>query len=346
LVVDDNPDVLSLFTRLLHTCDDTLSVATASSGERALEELRGWVRGLVREVLDLVGLVAGLWIAFTLSRPFGDFFTERFGVTPEVARIGAGIALFVLFGVTLGVVAHYLSKVMRLPGLNIANRVGGAAVAVAWGVVLVLLAVSLARALPLSEGWEAALAESTVVDAVAGPDAIPQSLFRRFTGDDVLGSLASIRGLFGTARAVPEGIEVLEIPPASGDELQIGEEEARRVLEKVNEFRAGLDLRALGMGDALTRVAVERARLMYTTGRLSRETPPGVAVGRALEEAGVRVAFSGEAIALAGTTLGAFDGILESESGRAELSNPDYDRAGVAVVEGPTGWLVVLLLAG
>ena len=71
--------------------------------------VRGWLRGFVREILDLVGLVVGLWIAFKLSAPLGDFLTRSFGVTPEVARIGAGIALFVLFGVSLSVAAHYLS---------------------------------------------------------------------------------------------------------------------------------------------------------------------------------------------------------------------------------------------
>ena len=63
--------------------------------------VRGWIRGLVREVLNLVSLVAGLWIAFRLSKPFGDYLTQSFGVTPEVARIGAGIGLFILFGVTM-----------------------------------------------------------------------------------------------------------------------------------------------------------------------------------------------------------------------------------------------------
>jgi signal transduction histidine kinase/CheY-like chemotaxis protein len=37
LVVDDDPDVLRLFTRMLHVCDDSLSVITASCGERAVE---------------------------------------------------------------------------------------------------------------------------------------------------------------------------------------------------------------------------------------------------------------------------------------------------------------------
>jgi signal transduction histidine kinase/CheY-like chemotaxis protein len=40
LVVDDDPDVLNLFTRMLHVCDGALEVVTASSGQKALEELR------------------------------------------------------------------------------------------------------------------------------------------------------------------------------------------------------------------------------------------------------------------------------------------------------------------
>lgn len=40
LVVDDEPEVLDLLERLLHSCDSTLEVVTASDGNAALEELR------------------------------------------------------------------------------------------------------------------------------------------------------------------------------------------------------------------------------------------------------------------------------------------------------------------
>jgi CheY-like chemotaxis protein len=40
LVVDDDPDVLQLFSRMLHVCDSTLEIATVSSGKQALDELR------------------------------------------------------------------------------------------------------------------------------------------------------------------------------------------------------------------------------------------------------------------------------------------------------------------
>ena len=103
--------------------------------------VRGWLRGFVREILDLVALVAGLWVALNLSGPLGEFITERFSVSPEVATIGAGIVLFILFGVAMSIAAHYLSKVMSLPGLNLVNRLGGAAVAALWGIAIVLVIV-------------------------------------------------------------------------------------------------------------------------------------------------------------------------------------------------------------
>ncbi len=40
LVVDDDPNALQLLTRMLRVCDDRLEVATASSGEKALDQLR------------------------------------------------------------------------------------------------------------------------------------------------------------------------------------------------------------------------------------------------------------------------------------------------------------------
>jgi membrane protein required for colicin V production len=304
--------------------------------------LRGWVRGFVREILDLIGLVGGLWIAFKLSAPLGDFLTRSFGVTPEVARIGAGIALFVLFGVSLSVAAHYLSKVMKLPGLSMVNRVGGAAVAFGWGIALVLVLVNVVRVLPIPDDWVTQLDESSVVAVIAGPDALPQQLFDRLAGDNVLSALASIQDIFGTSRAVPEEGQVLSIPPAASDEIRQVRDEADEIIEEINRFRTGLGLRPLLQSDGIGEVAEQKAASSYTSGRLFR----GTNCSRDLTDTGVRTAVCGEVVALAGTSLGALDGILDSESGKAELADPAYDRTGVSVVDGPTGRLVVVVLGG
>jgi membrane protein required for colicin V production len=304
--------------------------------------VRGWMRGFVRETLDLVGLVVGLWIAFKLSAPFGDFLTKSFGVTPEVARIGAGIALFVLFGASLSIAAHYLGKVMNLPGLNMVNRVGGSAVALAWGVAIVLVVVNVARVLPLPEAWEQELEDSTMVEAIAGPTALPQSLFESLAGDNGLAALAAIQDIFGSSRAVPEGDEVMSIPPAEADEVRQVRSEADVIVTEIQEFRTGLGLRALLSVEPLTAVAESKAMSSYTSGQLYLDGD----CADTMAAADVRVAVCGEGVALAGTSLGAYDGIVDSDHGNALLSDPGFDRVGVSVVDGPTGRLVVIYLGG
>lgn len=301
---------------------------------------RGWLRGMVREVLELAGLVAGLFIAFRLSRPFGDFLTESFGVTPEVARVGAGVALFILFGVAMGVAAHYLTRIMSLPGLTLINRLGGAVVASAWGVAILVVLANVARAMPLPEDWEQGLEDSTVVSAIAGPHAVPQTVFETLAGDNVMAALAAIQEVFGDSRVVPEGAEVVEIPPAAPDEIRQVRSDTDQVIVEINEFRTGLGARALQPSAALTAVAEVKAAEAYTTGRLAR-TDCAIPI----MAAGLRVAQCGETLALASTALAAYDAMVDSPSGYAELSQSGYDRLGVSVVDGPLGRLVVVILA-
>jgi CheY-like chemotaxis protein len=52
LVVDDDPEVLRLLTRMLHVCDSACEVVTVSSGREALDELRGRPFDLV--LLDIL----------------------------------------------------------------------------------------------------------------------------------------------------------------------------------------------------------------------------------------------------------------------------------------------------
>jgi uncharacterized membrane protein required for colicin V production len=304
--------------------------------------VRGWTRGFVRESLDLLGLVLGVWIAFRLSAPFGEFLTSSFDVGPEVARIGGGILLFVLFGVLLSIAAHYLSKVMNLPGLSMVNRVGGAAVAIGWGVVIVLIVVSVASVMPLPDSWRDSIDDSNVVQLIAGDDAVPKEVFETVAGDNVMSAMSSIRDVFGTSRAVPVGPETFEFPPAEADEIRQVRDEADVLVEYVNEHRVGVGLRAVTAIEAITTLAEDQAAGLYRAGLLRRMGD----CAANLADRSYQVLRCNNAVALAGTARGGFDGILGTAEGRAMLENPDFDRGGIAVVDGPTGRLVVIVLAG
>jgi uncharacterized protein YkwD len=308
--------------------------------------VRGWTRGFVREILDLVGLILGVWIAFRLSAPLGEFLSDRFGVAPEVAAIGGGIVLFVLFGVAMAIAARYLSKVMNLPGLTMINRAGGAAVALGWGVVIVLVVINLALVMPLPESWDQAIEDSTVAQAIVGPDALPQQAFESVGSSQVLASLTALESVLGASRAVPEGSEIVVIPVAQADEIRQVRQDAADLMVRINEYRAGQGLGALTSSAVFTAVAESRAAGMYTSGRISRDTPPGGSVIDDLTAAGVRPTLAGENLALASSARAAFDGMLDSPTAIAQFSTPGYDRAGVAVVEGPTGRLVLVVFGG
>lgn len=304
--------------------------------------VRGWTRGFVREILDLVGLVLGIWVAFRLSRPFGDFLTSTFDVSPELARIGGGLVLFVLFGALLSVCAHYLSRVMNLPGLSMVNRVGGAAVATGWAVVIILIVVSLAVLLPFPDSWQQEIEDSSIVQLIAGDDALPRRFFETLAGDNVMAAMAAIEDVFGSSRAVPEGEETLEFPAAEPDEVRQVRADAASVLEEVNEGRVAAELDAVITTGPMTELAEERAISLYQAGVLQRMED----CVAALAERGYRVSGCDDATALAGTAIAGYDAIRDTNQGSAMLDNPNFDRAGVAVVDGPTGRLVVIILAG
>ncbi len=305
--------------------------------------VRGWIRGFVREALGLVGLVLGTWVAFRLSAPLGDFLTQSFGTTPEVARVGAGIVLFLLFGTALSVGAHFLTKVMRLPGLTTVNRVGGGAVAFAWGVALLLVVVNVARVLPLPDSWDRQVEGSVVAQAIAGPEAMPQRLFHRLAGDSALTTLYAIQSLVGTNRIVPVGGQVVEIPRAEPDEIRQVRDEAAMILEEVNRHRAGEGLSALQVSTGLEGLAERRAADSYLNGELTRHLD---CVSTAESVGGVRVARCSDVLALAGTSLAALDAIISTSETAAVVSNPAFDRTGIAIVDGPTGRLLVVVVAG
>lgn len=304
--------------------------------------VRGWTRGFVRESLDLIGLVVGILIAFRMSAPVGDFLTDSFGVGPEVARIGAGIALFVLFGVTLSIAAHYLSKMMNLPGLSMVNRIGGAAVAVGWGIAVVFVVLTLVTVFPVPQTWRGQIDESAVAQSIVGDGALPRQVFEEIAGDNLLAVVGALRDLFGATRVVPVGDEMVEIPAAQPDELRQVRSEAEALVGRLNEYRVGIGLSAVQPVASLTELAEDHAVERYTKGIVSRITD----CQQSLAARSHQVLACDNAVALAGTAIAGFDGILDTDQGGAMYGDPAFDRVGIAVVQGPTGRMVVMVLAG
>lgn len=308
--------------------------------------VRGWVRGAVKESLDLAGLVVGVFVGFRVSAPIGDFLADRFDVTPEWARLGAGIVIFVLVGVGFSILASMLGRFMSLPGLNLSNRLLGTGVAVAWGVFLILVLVSIVEAVRVPDAIAETIDESTVLTALAGPEALPRDLLESVAGDDVIGSLLALKSIAGAERIILDDDDVFEMPPSTRDQLSESPAEATESFELLNNERVAAGRPPLAPSEGLSEVARGHAIDMYVNGYVSHVSPTTGGIRDRVERSGIRLTIVGENLALASSTRAVHDGFLRSDSHRRNMLGRSYDRVGVAAVDGPYGLMVVQVFGG
>ncbi len=299
--------------------------------------VRGWIRGFVRELLDLVGLVVGAIIAFRLSAPLGGFLSDRFGASPEWGRIGAGITLFILFGLSLAVLAHYLSKVANLPGLNLANRLLGVGVAVAWGILLLLVAVTILDAVHPPGSVKRTVDDSVVVQAVAGPDSLPRRLLTPLVSDRATAMLAEIERLSGGKRIVPAQGEEIKTEEVEAQRIRTDTDSVSFVADRLNADRLQAEVDPLTWSDGLAEMARERAEVMYTSGFVARRA--NAVVAAEASRRGMFLQVGAEMVALASSDRAAEAGIAEAPD--SAVNDRRFDRVGIAVLDGPLGVLVV-----
>jgi uncharacterized membrane protein required for colicin V production len=307
--------------------------------------VRGWMRGLVRELLDLVGLVLGAAIAFRLSGPVGDFVTDRFGFTSEWARLGAGVLLFLAVGFGLGLVARALSRVMELPGLNLANRVGGAGFATAWGVLLLTVLVALAGVLPVG-GLDDTLAESRIVGIVTGPDSLPGRFLAKVAGRPIAQVIGALEDLIGGRRVLVDGDERVELEPVEPGDYAVAPGSADEIYSFINATRLEAGMDPLPWSDELAAVAAAHAEEMYRDGYLSAVSPSTGLVADRVAAAGIELAVVSENIGLAATTRAVHEEMVGSPPHQARMISGAVDRVGVAAVAGPYGVIVVEVFGG
>ncbi len=146
-----------------------------------LSALLGWWRGLVYEILALLGWVAAYAVARLFAAGAAPLMPAALGV--EAARMTAAFA--VLFTGTLiigGIVAWLLSKLVKWVGLGWMDGLLGALFGVLRGVLVVLALVLLAglTGLPKEASWRNAASSKPLVSiALAVKSWLPENVAQR-----------------------------------------------------------------------------------------------------------------------------------------------------------------------
>ena len=117
--------------------------------------LFGLFKGLIRQLFGVAGFIGGLVLARMFAEPLGKELAPSVGLSPVVATAAVSIAIFIAVEVVSTLIGNFLhSHLGALTGT--VNRLGGAAIGLAKGLLVVWVVASLAgllhKHLPQAEG--------------------------------------------------------------------------------------------------------------------------------------------------------------------------------------------------
>jgi membrane protein required for colicin V production len=125
--------------------------------------IRGLMRGFLRELLSLVGLFLGLWLALLKFIPLGEWLQSRFPLTEPLPFHLAFLVIFLSVSGVAGIVGYVLHRAAKGLLMGWVDAIVGLGFGSIKGVVILTVLLFLLAHLPLAESIRAQLQTSTVV---------------------------------------------------------------------------------------------------------------------------------------------------------------------------------------
>lgn len=118
-----------------------------------LSAIIGFFRGLVREILSLLGWIVSLWLAWVYAPQAADLFAAII-TSPDVRKGAAFMTLFLISLVLIAVLSHFICKVINDSALKSTDKTLGMLFGGLRGVLLVAVIAILIQSSPFAkESW-------------------------------------------------------------------------------------------------------------------------------------------------------------------------------------------------
>ncbi len=171
--------------------------------------LLGLVRGLVLQIGSFVSFFLALLIAKTFGSQAAVFLKPSFAQWPVVqetlATVFGFVIVFFASSFILGIIVKLIDILIRrmtvVPFLNMANRLGGAAIGLAEGVFFIGVAALVIAAFPLNPEWDRAMKKSFLLPLARSATKVVTPLIPDFSSylpksfDEGLKSLEGIKNM-------------------------------------------------------------------------------------------------------------------------------------------------------
>ncbi len=129
---------------------------------------KGFMKGFVREVCSLLGLVIGGWAAFTYYQSAGAVLGKLIHLPPMATSVAAFLCILLAIGLLFFLVGHLLTVILKIALLGGINRVGGVIFGLMQGALLLSIVLYLAGFPPVPAGVRKRIAASGTAQALGG----------------------------------------------------------------------------------------------------------------------------------------------------------------------------------
>ena len=114
--------------------------------------VKGFMKGLVREVCSLLGLAVGAWAAFTYHAAVGAMLGRLIHLPPRVTSVLAFLVTLVVLGLVFFLIGHLLTVILKIALLGGVNRVGGTIFGLLQGALLLCFILYIGSTPPVPAG--------------------------------------------------------------------------------------------------------------------------------------------------------------------------------------------------
>lgn len=306
--------------------------------------VRGWVRGAVREALDVALLLFGSLLVFRMAPAVGTVISGMANIPYEVARVVAGLLLFGVLVVGSILVGKFIASAAHIiPGASTLNRFLGASIGFVYAAIVVVLATTLIAATPLpaaaATSVETSIGGSAIGSYVAEPNGLVGKSLSVLSGQEILRSVIAVRQAVG--ERLMAGTIPIPLPPVDDEVLSPSQADAQDVFDTLNRERLSEGLAPLAWSSDLAVVAVARATDVYRSGFLSLDGE----LSKALEAAGIPGTIHADMVVIGASTDGVVEAIVTTTDYRLLAVDPAFRKSGVGVVQGPYGLIAVQVLS-
>lgn len=307
--------------------------------------VRGWLKGAVREAIDVGLLLLGTFIAFRLSPAAGSVIAGMANLPYEVARVVAGVVILTILVVGSMVVGRLIAQAMKIvPGASVLNRMGGAVVGFVYAALVVVIGTTLLAAMPLPGSAQAAVStsmdDSVIAATVTDPTGPVQPIVASASGEQLYGTVIAVRQAVGNRLSA--GTIPIPLPSVDDSSLTPSQVQAQQVFDAMNRRRIESGMDPLAWSPDLAIVATERATKVYRSGWLSLDGD----LPNALKAAGVPGTISTDMVVIAASPDGVIEAIEATSGYDGAVVDGTYRKAGIGVIDGPYGLIAVQVLTG